>query len=245
MSKKNRVKKLGKGLAGALVIASGTSSYGNIIEIFTPPDLINVPGGANTTFLWDVNGDGTNDFRFVNRYPNTAPGDYGFIWQLRMDPTSASNGLLSYSGQFQRYAFGLDHYVFFGPERTGFSTQSQVVLGSRYSYGGGGSYYYFGGFAAGLGDRGNGYRSVHPGQFAFVGFRFRAADGTHYGWIRLSVNAGIIDFDTAAYNTTPNGQIATYHTDPLIPEPGTLALLAVGAVGVVGAVIKRRLKLCV
>ena len=93
---------------------------------------------------------------------------------------------------------------------------------------------YYGGFAA-AGPNG----SVPPGTFRFAGFRFQAADGTHYGWIRLRVNAGVIDFYDAGYETTPN-QFIVPILEPVIPEPGTMTLLAMGAVGVVGAVIKRR-----
>ena len=81
--------------------------------------------------------------------------------------------------------------------------------------------------------------SVAPGTFAFAGFRFQAADGVHFGWVRLAVNAGLIDFANpiaAAYESSPNTaiQAAQY------PEPGTISLLALGAAGVLGAVIKRR-----
>ncbi len=236
LKKKTPLKTLGQGIAGALAIASGTSAYANIVFVNPPVDLTNVPGGTNTSANWDVNSDGIADFFFQNRFPNTPPENNGVVWQLNMDPaagTASTNGLLSYAGSNVRYAFALGVYRVIGSSRPGFSTQTQVTLGSQYHYGSAEPNYY-GGFAASLGYLGQGYFSVAPGTFAFVGFRFHAADGTHYGWIRLSVNAGIIDFDTAAYNTSPNQEIAT------VPEPGTLALLAFGAVGVIGAIARRR-----
>lgn len=233
MNKLPLAKTAGKGLAAALAIAGGTSAYGNIVYVNPPADLTNVPGGSTTFAEWDVNGDGTDDFAFANRYPNTAPGTAGVVWQLSIF-TGGINGVISYSGPHIHYAYALHYGGFVGPSDPRFSTTSDViVLGSKYGYAGGGQYYY-GGFAAG-GPNG----SVLPGQLAFAGFRFQAADGTHYGWIRLSVNAGIIDFADAAYDTIPNEQIF-FPIDPPMPEPGTMALLALGAVGVIGAVAKRR-----
>ena len=57
--------------------------------------------------------------------------------------------------------------------------------------------------------------------------------------LSFAVNAGLIDFANpiaAAYESTPNTAIAA----GAVPEPGTMSLLALGAAGVVGAVIKRR-----
>ena len=93
MSNKTGLTNLGKGLAGAIAIASGTSAYGTIITVSTPADLTNSPGGANTSVNWDVNGDAINDFLFLNRYPNTTPGDYGVIWQMNMNGAVAANGM--------------------------------------------------------------------------------------------------------------------------------------------------------
>ena len=234
MSKTAPLKTLGKGLTAAVAIASGSSAYATIMLVNPPPDLTNSPGGPTTFANWDVNGDGTNDFFFQNRYPNTAPGNAGVVWQLSIVPL-ASNGVISYLGPNIRYAFALHYGEFVSPGDPRFSTTASetIVLGSKYGYAGAGQYYY-GGFAAG-GPNG----SVAPGQIAFAGFRFQAADGTHYGWVRLSVNAGIIDFADAAYETTPN-QLIPFPLDPPMPEPGTLALLAMGAIGVIGAVAKRR-----
>ena len=232
MKKSGPLKTIGKGLAGALAIAGGTSAYGAIVFVSPPADLTNVPGPSRPTRNWDVNSDGITDFVFQNRYPNTPPGGTGVVWQMNMNPafgTELTNGILSYSGPFVRYAYAFQGFILVSPNDQTFSTQTQVVLGSRYSYGSFGQNYY-GGFAAG--DI-NG--SVPPGTFAFAGFRFMAADGIHYGYIRLSVSAGLIDFDYAAYETTPG-----LGTGSPVPEPGTLALLTFGAVAVIGATVKRR-----
>lgn len=240
------------GLLGAMAIAGGTSAYGDIVAISristskpvlnsrinppivtgVPPDLTNNPGAATTSVNWDVNNDGIIDFTFQNRYPNTQLPGPGVVFQLNMNPaagTAATNGVISYNGPFIRYAFALQANAVIGPGGA-FSTTTQLTLGSQYISGGVATYY--GGFAAGPNANG----AVPPGTFAYAGFRFQAADGTHYGWVRLAVSAGLIDFDSAAYNTTPNQQILAGQ----IPEPGTMAMMAMGAAAIVGAAIKRR-----
>ena len=229
MSNKTGLTHLGKGLAAAVAIANGTSAYGYVVVVPTPADLTNSPGHANTSVNWDVNGDGINDFTFSNRYPNTAPGLYGVVWQINMNGLG-TNGTLGYMGPFIRYAFALGPLDFI--DSTGsFNAGGQSCLGSKYSYGAAGQFYY-GGFAA---NGPNG--SVAPGTFAFAGFRFQAADGIHYGYVELAVSAGLLDFRSfgAAYESTPGMGIRA-----ALPEPGTLSLLALGAVGILGAVIKRR-----
>ncbi len=225
------------GLAGAVAIACGSSAYGAIVSVAPPADLTNTPGGGGaipgfgtftgTFAFWDVNNDGTTDFEFTNRYPNTAAGGYGVVWQLGMNTTTAAaaatNGVVSYAGAFVRYASALTAGTNI-TATSAFSTSMQLVLGSRYSYGGLGVYNY-GGFAS----------AVAPGTQRYAGFRFAAADGTHYGWVQLSVNAGIIDFTNAAYQTTPNTAIVA----GAVPEPGSMAALAAGAAAV-GVAIKRR-----
>jgi hypothetical protein len=233
-------RKTSSGLLGALAIASGTSAYASIITVNTPADLTNVPNGANTAVNWDINSDGIMDFTFQNRYPNTAAGSYGVVWQLNMNPfagTAATNGVDSYLSLI-RYAFARPAGALFSAA-SAWSTTTQVTLGSMYSYGANG-FYNYGGFAADgrtAGTTANG--AVTPGTFAFAGFRFSAADGTHYGWVKLAVNAGLIDFANpiaAAYESVAGVAINA----GAVPEPGTMALLALGAAGALGTAIKRR-----
>lgn len=234
MNNPTTLKKTSTGLLSALALAGGTSAYAAVVNVSTPADLTNVPGGANTMVNWDVNSDGINDFIFTNRYPNTAVGDSGVVWQLNMTGAVTTSGTVGYAGPFIRYAFALTAGTSIG-SGSNFNSGGQTCLGSRYSAGSAGVYNY-GGFAAG-GPNG----SVTPGTFAFAGFRFNAADGTHYGWVRLAVNGGIIDFANpiaAAYESTPGTAIAAGAT--AVPEPGTLALLALGATAALGSVVKRR-----
>jgi hypothetical protein len=216
MKQPKSLKKTSSGLLGALAIASGSSAYAAVVSVAPPPDLSSTPGGATTTENWDVNLDGIVDFGFQNRYPNSGTH---VNWQLNFYPVPAGNGVVGYVGPFINYADALSFGTSIGPAST-FQTSAQVCLGSNY----GGTLY--GGFAV----------EVPPGTNAYAGFQFTAADGIHYGWVFLNINAGIIDFTSAAYESTPGVAI----TAGAVPEPGTMAMLALGAVGVLGVVAKRR-----
>jgi hypothetical protein len=230
-------------MAGALAIAGGTQAYGGIVQV-TPPPSTTIPVGTNANgaydptyagdVAWDVDNNGSTDFFFRLRYPGPPAGNTGIVWQNDFNPftnLSATNGIVSYQGAFVRYGTALQAGATIGAAST-FSTATQVVLGSRYYSAGVPTYY--GGFAAGPGGPPN--NPVAPGTLAYSGFRFAAPDGTHFGWIQLSVSAGHITFMNAAYESTPGTPIVA----GAVPEPSTLAMLAVGATAALGTVIKRR-----
>ena len=137
--------------------------------------------------------------------------------------SAATNGTVGYQGAFIRYATALPAGFSIGATLANsagggantWSTATQVTLGSRYLSGGVPTYY--AGFAAGAG--GAAHNAVTPGTSAFVGFRFNSGGNTLYGWVRLSVGPGSIDFVSAAYNTIPGAPI----TAGAIPEPSSLA----------------------
>ena len=65
---------------------------------------------------------------------------------------------------------------------------------------------------------------------AFIGLEFPINNVSHFGWIRVSIDnsAGTFIVNDWAYNDTPGGAIQTGQ----IPAPGSLGLLAAGALGV-------------
>lgn len=81
----------------------------------------------------------------------------------------------------------------------------------------------------------------------FLGFRFED-NGWHYGWVELSVNGDQFDVGRWAYETKANvgvmtGSDKSLYVEPsgggTVPEPDTLALLALGMLGL-AAVRARR-----
>lgn len=77
-----------------------------------------------------------------------------------------------------------------------------------------------------------------------LGLRFED-DGWHYGWVELTINDAHFDIGRWAYESVAGVGIEAGSTDSLapspaalasnnVPEPGTLALLALGAAGLAG-----------
>ena len=244
MKQPRSLKTASGGLVGALAIAGGTSAYGSQVIVATPADFTVTPGTATVSANWDVNGDAISDFTFNYRYNNTATGS-GVIWQANMNPfvgTGATNGTVGYQGVFIRYTTALPGGFSIGATLANsggggandWSTAAQAVLGSRYLSGGVPTYY--SGFAAAASGGGAAHNAVAPGTPAFVGFRFNIGAQTFYGWIQLSVGPGSIDFISAAYENIAGTAIPA----GAIPEPSSLAMLALGAAGIAGVAINKR-----
>ena len=74
------------------------------------------------------------------------------------------------------------------------------------------------------------------GEEGFVGFRFDDGAGNQFGWARITFDPGTDNTFTVnefAYTTDPEHQIAAGQTEKAaVPEPTSLGLLALGAVGV-------------
>jgi hypothetical protein len=231
------------GIAGAAAIAAGTSAYAAVLAIPLPADVtMPAAGTTNPTtggFNWDANGDSIADFAFAYRFPNTATGS-GVVWQANMNPvngTTVGNAVLGFAGPFISYAVNAPLNTVVGPttpSTTTFRTTAQVTLGSVYRSGGVPSAY--GGFSPGAAGLPAGFPAAATG---YVGFRVGQGATAQYGWLQVAVTAGGagvngITFLGGAIETTPNTPIAA----GVIPEPGSLAALACGAV----ALLRRKSK---
>ncbi len=76
---------------------------------------------------------------------------------------------------------------------------------------------------------GSGYGSFYNTSDKYLGVKFEIGGNTHYGWIQVQVAADVTDATITGYafEDTPDAQI----TAGAVPEPGSLALLALGAAG--------------
>jgi hypothetical protein len=64
----------------------------------------------------------------------------------------------------------------------------------------------------------------------YLGFSFQRTDGTHYGWVELTVEPGYEVFVHGyAYEEVAGQTILTGSTMSPVPEPGTFALSSLGA----------------
>jgi hypothetical protein len=221
MKQPTPLKTASKGLAGALAIASGSSAYGAIVSANLPTNIFpaSFPTGSTTTVSWDVNGDGINDFNFSFRQPESTTG---VDWQANIY-AFANSAVLGYVGPYFPYAgrFTNGQAIAAGGGNTfqpGVAAGTQIIIASIYA---GTTYGQF----------------QPPNSTGFIGFQFTVGANTFNGYIQLKTSRSFgIDFISAFYNDTPGGAI----TAGQVPEPGTLALLAFGAVGVAGAIAKRR-----
>jgi hypothetical protein len=72
------------------------------------------------------------------------------------------------------------------------------------------------------------------GDPAFAALQFNLPDGEHFGFVALRDPPASLTVIEIGYETEPNTGLVT----PALPEPGTLALLAAGAAGVLA--LRRR-----
>ncbi len=105
------------------------------------------------------------------------------------------------------------------------SNGDDVNAGSQWGHSNFGASSYYGNMASSYDTSGN----FLDTSGKYIGVRFDIGGNTHYGWIQVNV-PGVPDSATItgyAYQDTADAQI----TAGAIPEPGSLALLALGAAG--------------
>ena len=219
--KKQTIEKL-SGLA-AISTAMGTSADAALVASATIPSGGLVSPSSPGTIYWDIDNDGTDDFRFsltstststtfsTSYYAALSMRDLGHARVARPDGSSAIFAKLSSGAKLGTAADGLSFDA---------TTTNRILLSSYNNS------VYLGSFPA------NGSWSL--GDTGYFGFKFTSSGNTHYGWAEMTLSSGSQPWATineAWYNDTPDGEV----TVGVVPEPAEVGLglgaLALGAAG--------------
>lgn len=204
----------------AAVAAGSLAAFSNVPQT-AEADIIHVDNvvgaefssGPNdiSTIGWDVDGNGVDDFEIST----TGTSTISYIKHFR-GINNAANQLVADAPHFRNLqALPLNFEVDATIAPYGFDDKAEAL---------------FAGVMAA-----NGFTSGSPG---FMGFQFDRAGNTHFGWAEVTVTAngdpGTIDVLQWAWEDTPNTSILAGATGSAaaVPEPSSLGLLALGAVGV-------------
>ena len=199
-------------VAASATAAIASQAEGDIIMSPTVGAGIKPPA-APGSFYWDVDNDGTFDFRLLNLAGSFAYFDDQNGGRLVVQVTAVHNGILKLNAGFlvKNTVTGAKFWA---------AAQVYNTITTRGEIAGNASY---GGWE--IGDTG------------YFGFKFTDVGGTHYGWGEMTIS-GIpwgqgFTINEAYYEGTVGQQIVVGDTGA-IPEPGTLSLLALGALGTLG-----------
>jgi hypothetical protein len=227
------------GMAGAVALAGASQAYGTIINVAAPTDIPgNAPNTAGTTReFWDVDTGQTTSTR------STGGDSIEFAYLNSSTYTESFTGL---------YVFGGKPVAYYASN--GVTYPYPLAKGTTIGTGGPYSFYQTSGKLSFLAFSygGNFYGFNSQNSLEYVGFDFTSTDGlVHDGWVELESISndgtdldGGLTFVGAAYNSVPDSSGGTITAGQsgtnAVPEPGTLAALAVGAVGLAGAGLRRR-----
>ena len=215
--KKQTIEKL-SGLA-AISTAMGTSADAALVASATIPSGGFVSPSSPGTINWDIDNDGTNDFRFLLTSTSFSTSYYGTLYMrdlgdarvARPDGSSNIFAKLSSGAKLGTAADGLSFNA---------ATESRTLV---ISYSGTNITGYY---------PANGSWSL--GDTGYFGFKFTSSGNTHYGWAEMTLSSGSQPWATineAWYNDTPDGEV----TVGVVPEPAEVGLglgaLALGAAG--------------
>jgi len=213
--------------------------------------------GPSTFHAIDINGDGANDVSFfVNSWSSevgegggepffseTGTGSsrrlYGMMsrWTYWFNSVSATAG---YGGQIVRGVAGaaaLDASVQVGMNNSWTGTRVRLATFQRtfssgswktYSHTSNSSMTLVSSSYWGPNESATGYGSFLGQSGKYLGIEFQIDGQTHYGWVQIDVEGSGSDATITGYGYQ---DIAGAPTVTGVPEPGSLALLAIGAAG--------------
>lgn len=166
------------------------------------------PATANTSTDWDLDGDGTPDFRLRNGFGGN----------------SATLGLINTNKFVQEYPVAQESWIL-----KNLATNASVGPGAALVAGNGGIRATFSGVVS----FGTQWTPNQSGQF---GFSFASAGSTYYGWgsmVRTGSPRGQgFTITEAYYQTTAGSGILVGQVPQVVPEPSSMVLLAIGSAGV-------------
>ena len=195
----------------AAVALSPAAGKAAVIKVTGSPVSLSPTAGNGATSFWDVDSDGSNDFRLFNIFGSIYFGSDG------------SNGRGLIAPFFTDNVQALNTSFNVGPTLASnvWGAGSNSGLSSRHMMYPNGGIGYDWNYGFGQGDN-------------FFGFRFNKPDGLHYGYAVVNFDSPnkLVTISRWAYNNVADGiaHVETITTDPSpVPGPIGLAGLAAGA----------------